>query len=163
MLADRLAVVLHGAHGVEIVRQMAKLTYGLGFSLFVLSKPTSAAAQLAVPEVSKIAFKRGKALLVAPDIVDVLELLSPVKVLFFAEGMKGEMFNEDKVIEALKDGYVTLFFSAAEPGFSLKEVEKGETVSLKLPDEIGCVAMAAIALFKLRARIADVGISEALP
>ncbi|MCX8204242.1 MAG: RecB-family nuclease [Candidatus Nezhaarchaeota archaeon] len=163
MLRDRLAVILHGAHGVEIVKQMAKLTYGLGFNLFILSKPTSAAAQLAVPEVSKLAFKKGKGFLVVPDIVDVLELLSPVKALFFVEGTRGEMFSEDEVVEALKDGHVALFFSAVEPGFSLREMEKGRVVCFKLPDEIGCIAMAAITLFKVWNKLAIVNNRRALP
>lgn len=163
MLTNRLAVVLHGAHGVEIVRQMAKLAYGLGSGLFILSKPTSAAAQLAVPEVSKLAFKKGKVLLVVPDIADVIELLSPVKSLFFAEGMRGEMFDEDDVIESLKTGYVALFFSAAEPGFSSKEAERGRIVGFKFHDEIGCIAMAAIALFRIWSKLISTGTHEVLP
>lgn len=160
---DRLAVVLHGAHGVEVVRQIAKLTYGIGAGLLVLSKPTSAAAQTAVPEVGRLAFKRGKGFLVVPDISDVLELLSPVKALFFVEGNRGEMFNEDEVVEGLRKGYVALFFSAAEPGFSMKELEGKQVVNLGLPGEVGCVATASIALFKVWLKLIHAAVGEAPP
>lgn len=158
---DKLAVVLHGAHGVEVVKQVAKLAYGIGAGLFVLSKPTSAAAQTAVPEVGKLAFKQGKGFLVVPDINDVLELLSPVKALFFIEGGRGEMFDEGEVVEGLRKGYVALFFSAAEPGFSMKELEGRRVVSLRLPGEVGCVATASIALFKVWLKF--IGVGEAHP
>ncbi len=159
MSMDRVAVVLHGAHGVEVVKQLAKVTFGFGAGLFVLSKPTSAAAQTAVPEVGRLAFKQGRGFLVVPDLADVQELLSPALSLFFVEGERGEPFSEDEVLDALRRGYVAMFFSASEPGFSLKELERGRPVNLKLPGEVGCVATASIALFKVWSKLATVSTS----
>ena len=160
MYMSKLAVILHGAHGVEVVKQFAKLAYGFESGLFVLSKPTSAAAQIAVPEVSKLAFKQGKRFLVVPDIDDVLELLAPSVSLFFVEGGKGEAFNEEEVVAALKAGQVvSLFFSASEPGFSSKELERGKTVSLGPLGEVGCLALASIALFRVWSKLTKVSTS----
>ena len=139
---------------MEVVKQMARVVYGLGYNMLVLSKPTSAAAQSGIPEASRIAFKMGKSLLVVPDIKDAMELLQPSLALFFMEGRKGEPYSEEEVcLKVREGGTVALFFSGAEPGFSSKEVEHGRPVRLDLPGEVGCIGLAAIVLHGLRSRL----------
>ncbi|RLF11165.1 MAG: hypothetical protein DRJ98_04315 [Thermoprotei archaeon] len=156
MALEKLTVVLHNAHGVEIVKQMARLVYGFGLSLFVLSKPTSAAAQTGVPEVHRLAFKLGKGLLVVPDVNDALELIKPSEALFFVEKSRGELFSEEEVVSKLREGgVVAFFFSGSEPGFSSKELEVGKPVHLGTPGEIGCIGSAAIALHRTVKRLSE--------
>ncbi len=147
-------MVLHAPHGVEVVKQMAKLVYGLGYNLLVLSKPTSAAAQTGVPEASRLAFKLGRGLLIVPDIKDAIELIQPTETLFFVENKKAEPYREEDVCLKVKSGdTVALFFSGLEPGFSAKETEHGKAVRLNLPGEVGCIGLAAIVLYGLRQKL----------
>ncbi|MCS7140017.1 MAG: RecB-family nuclease [Candidatus Nezhaarchaeota archaeon] len=148
---------------VEVVRQFAKLCYGLGFKTFVVSKPSGAAAQAGVPEAQKIALKKNKVFVVLSGIEDVIELFKPsLIVLITPKKHAKEEFNAKRIVDEAKSGCVVIVFGGSEPGLSAREMEMGIPMHVGIEDDIGPLGFASIVLhtisytIKKEARSGDV-------
>jgi len=142
--------VLHNVFSVEIVRQFAKISYGLGFRVVVISKPSGAAAQAGVPEAQKLALKKGKVLVVLSGIEDVIELFKPsLTLLVTPKRYAREGFNIERVIDEVKKGNVIVIFGGSEPGLSAKEIEMGVPVHIDIEDDLGPLGFASIVLHEI--------------
>lgn len=76
-----IIVVAHNAGSVQRLVDVARVAYAFdAVKLLVATKPYGAAAQTGVPEVQKMALKRGRGFMVLPSIEDAVELLGPSRV-----------------------------------------------------------------------------------
>lgn len=155
-----LIPVLHNVNSAQRLSEVARAVYGLGYGVFVVTKAVGSAAQVGVPEVHKLAYRLGKNLLVLSDLQDAVELLQPKKVFAVMPSKYGGRDFEEAVREAFgslgPEDRVLLVFGGAEPGLSLRELKLGEPVSLEgIEEDIGAVAIAAIALYKARALLSE--------
>ena len=143
--------VLHNVYSVEVVRQFAKVVYGLGFKIAVISKPSGAAAQAGVPEAQRIALKRGRTLVVLSGIEDVIELFAPSLILMvMPKRYAKEPFDVKKVVKEVESGRsVAIVFGGSEPGLTAKEMSLGLPVHLDVDDDLGALGFSAIALYKI--------------
>ncbi|RLF04152.1 MAG: recombinase RecB [Thermoprotei archaeon] len=142
--------VLHNVFSVEIVRQFAKVSYGLGFKTIVISKPSGAAAQAGVPEAQKLALKKGKVLIVLSGIEDVIELFKPsLTLLITPKKYAKEEFDVERVINEVKKGSVIVVFGGSEPGLSAREIEMGVPIHIGVEDDLGPLGFASIVLHSI--------------
>ncbi|MHC1628458.1 MAG: RecB-family nuclease [Candidatus Nezhaarchaeales archaeon] len=142
--------VLHNVFSVEIVRQFAKVSYGLGFKTIVISKPSGAAAQAGVPEAQKLALKKGKVLVVLSGIEDVIELFKPsLTLLITPKKYAKEEFDVERVINEVKKGGVVVVFGGSEPGLSAREIEMGIPMHIGIEDDLGPLGFASIVLHSI--------------
>ncbi|ABU81425.1 RecB-family nuclease [Ignicoccus hospitalis] len=143
----KVFVVAHAPTSVQRLEDLAKLAFGFGepVSGLVVTKPSGAAAQIGVPEVSKLAYKLDKAFFVFPDIDDALELLKPQRVYTVSR----EYGEEVERVEA--EGVTLVVVGASEPGLSKLEASKGKAIYPKgLEGEIGPIGAAALILAGLK-------------
>ncbi|MDH5815871.1 MAG: RecB-family nuclease [Candidatus Nezhaarchaeota archaeon] len=139
--------VLHNVFSVEVVKQFAKICYGLGFKTVVISKPSGAAAQAGVPEAQKLALKKGKVLVVLSGIEDVIEVFKPLSVIFITPKKYAKSrFEVEQVISDLEKGHITIIFGGSEPGISAKEMELGVPMHIDVEDDLGPLGFASITL-----------------
>lgn len=139
--------VIHNVFSVEIVKQFAKICYGLGFKTVVVSKPSGAAAQAGVPEAQKLALKKGKALVVLSELEDVLEIFKPSLLIFVTpKKYAKEPFDTERVLSEAQKGAVAVVFGGSEPGVSARELELGVPMHVDVEDDLGPLGFAAIVL-----------------
>ena len=145
-------VVLHNVHSLQRVIELAKITYGLGYSSFIVSKAVGTAAQVGVPEAQKIAFKCGGRLVFVADLTDAVDLLHPDVIYLFAPKPYGRVpYDSGDVLDHLADGSsVMLVFGGLEPGLSSKDLSMGFSTYLDVPGDIGSIGSASIVLYQLR-------------
>ncbi|MDI9619831.1 MAG: RecB-family nuclease [Candidatus Nezhaarchaeota archaeon] len=142
--------VIHNVFSVEVVKQFAKLSYGLGFNTIVISKPTGAAAQAGVPEAQRLALKRGRALVVLGGIEDLMDLLKPSTLLMVtARKYAREEFDAKKLLNELEKGSAAIVFGGSEPGLSAREIEAGLPVHIGIDEDLGPLGFAAVVLYKV--------------
>ncbi len=144
-------VVLHNVQSVQRVVETAKVTYGLGFKNFIVSKAAGSAAQSGVPEAQRLALKLKRNFFYLADLPEVLDVFKPELTLMFVPRPYGEEeYNPIKVLETLEKGAVVLVFGGAEPGLSRRELDLGTPTYVPLVGEdIGVSGLAAIVLYKL--------------
>ena len=143
----KVFLVAHAPTSVQRLEDLAKLAFGFGELVkgLIVTKPSGAAAQIAVPEVSKNAYKLNKVFLVLPDLDDALELFKPDKVYTVSRDF-------GKRVNSLERGeLVFLVVGASEPGLSKLEASKGEAVYPEgVEGEIGPIGAAALLLAGLK-------------
>ncbi|MHA1595247.1 MAG: RecB-family nuclease [Candidatus Baldrarchaeia archaeon] len=154
-MEERLVVVFHGVSSVQRVKDMARLIAGLGFSGFVVTKVEGSAAVTGVPEAFKIIYKEKKRLVCLPDLKDAIELFEPSTIYLFVPPRYAEKeFDEEEVIKKLSEGKkVMLIFGGMEPSFTRAELSLGTPVRLDVEGDVGPIATAALALYRLRRRL----------
>uniref|UniRef100_A0A7C1P071 Exonuclease n=1 Tax=Thermofilum pendens TaxID=2269 RepID=A0A7C1P071_THEPE len=146
--------LLHNVSSPQRVVEVAKAAYGLGYDIFVVSKPAGAAAQSGVPEAQRIALREGKTLVVLPSIEVAAELLG-AETLVFVVSRKFADKPLEEVIKSLAgkgaEQKVLMVFGGAEPGLSAREMEMGERVYVSgIGNDVGPTALAVIALYVVR-------------
>lgn len=140
--------VIHNVSSVQRLVDVAKAAYQLGFKTIAVSKAYGGAAQNGVPEAFKLALRYGASLLVLPDLEDVVETLSPDKVLLVAPNNPNIMVNPAEPPRL--EGRVLLVFNGGESGFSPAEEKLGEKIYIDgLDSRLGAVAEAGILLYTL--------------
>lgn len=142
----KIIVVLHDVSSVQRLQDMAKLVYGYGDGyLLVVSKPSGAAAQIGIPEISRLAYKRNKPLLVLPDIKDAIELLKPKQILTISY-----KYGESIDIETIEyDEPLMIIVGGSEAGLSKEEAYIGKPIKPPTSDDIGPIASTAIIMYIL--------------
>jgi len=139
--------VIHNVFSVEIVKQFAKICYGLGFKTIVVSKPSGAAAQAGVPEAQKLALKKGRAFVVLSELEDVVEIFRPSLLIFVTpKKYAKDLFDAERVVSEAQRGAVVIVFGGAEPGVSAKELGLGVPMHINVEDDLGPLGFAAIVL-----------------
>ncbi len=143
----KVFLVAHAPTSVQRLEDLAKLAFGFGEPVkgLIVTKPSGAAAQIGVPEVSKMAYKLDKTFVVLPDLDDAIELMKPDKVYTVSKDY-GEQVTE------LEGGDVVLLIvGASEPGLSKLEAQKGKAVYPEgLEGDVGPIAAAALLLKGLK-------------
>jgi len=153
---DEVIPVIHNVFSVEVVKQFAKICYGLGFKTVVVSKPSGAAAQAGVPEAQKLALKKGKALVVLSELEDVVEVIRPSLLIFVTpKKYAKESFDAERVISEAQKGVVAIVFGGSEPGVSAKELELGVPMHIGVEDDLGPLGFAAIVLHAITKSIGE--------
>lgn len=90
-------VVYHDVYSVAKLHDVAKIAFAYeNVDVFIISRPQGNAAQTGVPEVHLTAAKKGKRLLVVPDLKDAVEILKPGKVFIITKKAERE-FNPKEV------------------------------------------------------------------
>lgn len=123
---DRIIPVLHNVMSAYRIIESAKIVYGLGFRIFVVSKASGSAAQSGLPEAQRIAIRFNRNLVFLKDIDDVIEIFRPIRMLMVLPGKYGGVPLSDLEGD-LKKGAI-LVFGGSEPGLSKREIEKGTLV-----------------------------------
>ncbi len=142
----KVYLVAHAPTSVQRLEDLAKLAFNFGepVEAFVVTKPSGAAAQVGLAEVSKLAYKLDKKFLVFPDIDDAIELISPdaVYTVSYEYGERVDKVEGEKVL---------LVVGASEPGLSKVEAQKGKPIYPKGPEgNIGPIASVALLLGGLK-------------
>ncbi|MCE4605354.1 MAG: RecB-family nuclease [Desulfurococcales archaeon] len=143
--------VLHNVSSVQRLVDLARASYQLGFKALAVSKVYGGAAQSGVPEAFKLALKYGSSLLVLPDLDDVVDALSPDRVLIITPREPETII--DPVSPPRLDGKVLIVFNGGETGFSPSEEKLGaRTYIAGVDSRLGAVAEAGIILYTLSRR-----------
>jgi len=141
--------VLHNVSSVQRVVDMARLAYGLGYSVLVVTKAYGGAAQSGVPEAARLALRENKQLIVLPDLPDAVSLLKPETVLLVTRDYDPEPIAPGSPPSL--EGRVLAVFSGGDPGFTPAEASMGKPVyPAGVPGRIGAIAEAALVLYSLR-------------
>lgn len=149
--------VLHNVHSVEIVKQFAKVCYGLGFRIVVISKPSGAAAQAGVPEAQRLALKKGKVLIVLSGVEDVVDVFKPSMIAMIVPKKYGkEEFSIKRVMSEVERAPVVIVFGGSEPGLSARELEMGVPMHINIEDDLGPLGFASIVLHSISSVIKGV-------
>lgn len=135
-------MVAHAPSSVQRLEDFAKLAFNLDLvDVLVVTKPSGVAAQVGLPEISKMAYKLDKKLVVLPDIDDAVELLKPDKVYTVSHDYGR------RVRELEKADSVMIVVGLSDPGLTKTEAQKGEAI---YPDgtsgDIGPIAAVSILL-----------------
>ncbi|MDN5358435.1 MAG: hypothetical protein PWP76_278 [Candidatus Diapherotrites archaeon] len=138
-----MIVVYHDVHSVAKLQEIAKIVFAYdNVDLFVISRPQGAAAQTGVPEIHLAAAKRGKKILIVPDLKDVVELLKPKNVFIITKKAEKE-FDPAEV----GDGDMVVV-AGTEPDATKFDIDGLEARKI-LPQGMGDVGYMATVLCKL--------------
>lgn len=146
--------VLHNVYSQQRVVEVARVVYGLGFRVFVVTKASGSAAQAGVPEAQKLALKLGKVFAYLPDLSDAIEVFKPTQVLLFIT----KKYAQAPLSEAVKGlaGRVMAVFGGSDPGLSKRELEIGLAVYPdNVEEDVGSTGLVAISLYLLRSLADD--------
>ncbi len=87
----RVFLVLYAPTSPQRLVDVARLAFSIPVvDAFVVVKPSGMAAQVGIPEVSKLAYKMGKSFVILPQLQDVVETLPVKKVLFIVHDENAE-------------------------------------------------------------------------
>ncbi len=148
-MLERIVPVLHNVFSPQKVVESARLVYGLGFKLFVVTKASGSAAQTGVPEAQKLALKLNRAFIYLSDLDDAIELLGPSTVFTVVPPpYASEELTKDHVLDAVAKGRVLIVFGGSDPGLSRRELEKGLAVYPPgITGDVGSVGLLAVTLY----------------
>ncbi|AFZ70954.1 RecB-family nuclease [Caldisphaera lagunensis DSM 15908] len=141
----KIIPVIHNVSSVQKLIDMAKLSFGFGYKMIIISKAYGSAAQNGIAEVFKIALKEGKGVVVLPDLKDALELYNPKKVILID---KDNAKEEIDIVNPPVNNETLIVFNGSDSSFSPNELTLGEPYYIKgIKSRIGSVAEAALILY----------------
>lgn len=141
--------VLHNVFSPQKVVEAARIAYGLGYGMFVVTKASGSAAQAGIPEAQKLAIKLGRSFACLPDLPDALEVFRPQRVLLVVP----KKFGRAPLLKEATGlcGRLLVVFGGGDPGLSRRELEVGMPVFVDgVEGDIGSLGLVAIALYLLR-------------
>jgi len=140
--------VIHNVSSVQRLVDMARLVYGLGFKVLVVTKAYGGAAQSGIPEAYRIAVKRGYSLIILPDLGDAISLLSPDTIYMVSAINPSQYTGPTK---SLNLGERTMIvFNGGEGDFTPSEMKMGRTIYIEgLRERIGTIAEASLILYTI--------------
>ncbi len=148
-VAMEVLPVLHNVYSQQRVVEAARIAYGLGYRVFIVTKASGSAAQAGVPEAQKLALKLGRTFACLPDLQDAVEVFAPSAILMFLP----RKYAQVPLSEAVKgvSGRVLAVFGGADPGLTKRELELGTAVYPDgVEEDVGSTGMVAIALYMLK-------------
>ena len=139
-----MIVVYHDVHSVAKLQEIARIVFAYdSVDLFVISRPQGTAAQTGVPEIHLAAAKKGKKILVVPDLKDAVELLSPEHVFIITR-------KAEKALDPKEVGQNDMIVVAGtEPDATKFDIDGLEARKIE-PEGMGDVGYIATALFMLK-------------
>mgnify|MGYP000400855914 CR=1 FL=1 len=149
----KIYIAIHNVSSPQRLTDVAKIVFSecSPFSCLIISKPTGMAAQVGVPDVSKMAYKLGKNLLIISSLQDLSEVIdvSKVYIVHPAEGSNyislDELSTDDKTLYVI---------SGSDVGFTKSELALGEVVYVKpFKRSIGVVAEVALITYGLMRKL----------
>ncbi len=147
-----LIVVANNASSPQKLVDVAKVVYNFEYpdlvSALVVTKPVGTAAQVGVPEISKLAYKLGKPLIVLPSISEAVELLKPSKIYLIC---KSDDYQPLEAVDIVDNSMLVV--SCSETGFIRSELALGTHVFPKhFNSGIGPAAEVALTLYSIALR-----------
>ncbi|UXD21841.1 exonuclease [Ignicoccus pacificus DSM 13166] len=140
-------LVAHAPTSVQRLEDFAKLAFNFGDPVkgLIVTKPSGVAAQVGLADVSKLAYKLDKKLIILPDIDDAIELLKPDEIYTVSHDF-GERVEKLEV-----KGRALIIVGLTDPGLSKLEAQKGKAIYPSSPSgDIGPIASVAILLSGLK-------------
>ncbi len=139
-------LVAHAPSSVQRLEDFAKMAFNLPFvEALVITKPSGVAAQVGLPEVSKMAYKLDRKLIILPDIDDAIELLKPQRVYTVSYDF-GEKVDRIDIVDG-----TMIIVGLSDPGLTKVEAAKGEAVYPSIAKgDIGPIAAVSALLSGLR-------------
>ena len=149
-LGDKYVILIHDVSSAQRLIDFAKLVYGLGFKILVASKVYGAAASSGIPEVMRLAIRKGKIFTVLSEAKEAVELFEPEKVVVVSREY-GEPIEPNDLASKLGDYRKTLIiFGGIDPAPGKDVVGLGEAVyPIATESRLGPVAEAALLLYPL--------------
>jgi len=121
-------IALYNVASPQRLIDVAKLVYGTGVvDTLIVVKPTGMAAQVGIPEVSKLAYRRGKNLVILSTLQEINEVLGQVRLVFIVHGMSGIKYLDPSV---LKEDVVVVVHGG-EGAFTRGELSLGEPLTIQ--------------------------------
>ncbi len=152
-----LYIIVHNISSVQRLSDIARfiLTYTKKHEvpLLVLSRVSGSAAQTGLAEVSKLAYKLGRPILITEGLEDTLQIIKPEKC-FIVLGQGEEI---DSVLKELEENKkVALILPGSEAAFSKYEASLATPIKVNgLTEENGIVPLIAITIHKIIAYIRE--------
>lgn len=137
-------VVLHNVTGMQRLIEFVKTAFNFDdIRHVIITKVGGTAAQAGIPEISKLAFKLNRSLIVLPDLKDAIELFTPDDVYLISQYATEEINAED-----IKNKKRVMFvISGIESDFNSVEKSLGNYVKIRnLNKEASPIAL-LVALF----------------
>lgn len=139
-----MIVTYHDVHSVAKLQEIARIVFAHdNVRVFVVSRPQGTAAQTGVPEVHLAAARKGKRVLIVPDLRDAVEVLKPRKVFIITRKAERE-FDPKEVSE---DDMIVV--AGTEPDATKFDIDGLEPRKV-LPEGMGDVGYVATVLCMLR-------------
>ena len=144
------AVAIYNVSSPQRLVDVARLVYGSNVvDMLVVVKPTGMAAQVGLPEVSKLAYRKSKKLLVLTSVQELQEVLSGRRLVFIVHGVSGVGYLEDAELR----GDEVFVVHGGDGTFTRSELALGEAFTLRGFEELqNPVADVAITLYHLTTR-----------
>ncbi|OYT55633.1 MAG: hypothetical protein B6U76_05440 [Desulfurococcales archaeon ex4484_217_2] len=146
-----LYIIVHNVSSVQRLTDIARfiLTYTKKqeVPLLVLSRVSGSAAQTGLAEVSKLAYKLGRPILITEGLDDALQIIQPEKS--FIVLSQGEQVN-NILKELNENNKVALILPGSEAAFSKYEAALATPIKVdELSEENGIVPLIAITIHKI--------------
>ena len=144
-------IIVHNVSSVQRLTDIARfiLTYTMKqeVPLLVLSRVSGSAAQTGLAEVSKLAYKLGRPILITEGLEDALQIIKPEKS--FIVLSQGE--RVDNVLKEFEENRkVALILPGSEAAFSKYEISLATPIKInELSEENGIVPLIAIAIHEI--------------
>ena len=144
------AVAIYNVSSPQRLVDVARLVYGSNVvDMLVVVKPTGMAAQVGLPEVSKLAYRKSKKLLVLTSVQELQEVLPGRRLVFIVHGVSGVGYLEDAELR----GDEVFVVHGGDGTFTRSELALGEAFTLRGFEELqNPVADVAITLYHLTTR-----------
>ena len=135
-------VVAHAPTSVQRLEDFARFVFNFGdpIKALVITKPSGVAAQVGVPDVSKMAYKLDKNVMILPDIDDAIELLKPdvVYTVTYEYGSEGDVDLSSRAM---------IVVGLTDPGLTKQEAQKGIAIKPKgVSGDVGPLGSLALIL-----------------
>ncbi|NPA96752.1 MAG: hypothetical protein GXO32_04030 [Crenarchaeota archaeon] len=146
-----ICIALYAPSSPQRLVDAARAIFGSGIvDLLVVIKPVGMAAQVGLAEVSKVAYKRGKNLVILSQLSEVRDVLNLNKVFILVHDSDAKLLRE--AVGAVNQGdRLCVVIQGSEVSIPKAELVQAEPVRHSLP-EIGVnpVADVALVLYELR-------------
>ncbi len=124
----RIYLVAYAPTSPQRLVDLAKLAFSLSFvEALVVVKASGMAAQVGIPEVSKLAYKLDKKLIILPQLQDIKDVLQIDKVLIVVRDEEAQSIEH---IEMPSNGRIAVVVQAGEVSIPRQELAIGEPVKI---------------------------------
>ena len=128
MNIEKIYIILHNVSSIQRVHDVARIVFSTENKfILVITKPTGAAAQIAIPEIFREAYKHNKPIIILPDLKDAIDLLKPDQIYTLSHEY-GERINPENLELKPKTAFIT---AGTEPGLSKNEALTGKPIYIK--------------------------------
>jgi len=134
---------------IEIAKFIFNYTSQSKVQTLILSRTTGSAAQSGIPEISKLAYRHNRSVLIVNEIEEAIELVKPDKVFIAATSIKPSI-KVDEIVSFIKKHRVLLVFPGSEEAFSKHDLTLGLPFSIEgINEKIGVVPYISIILHEI--------------